>query len=75
MDPEPQPCELPPLDEEAAASSVVAVRELFCPHYDSCLSIAVRSRWADWTCGRCPLRHAAPRPSATRFAQDRHLKD
>ena len=34
-------------------------RNIFCPHYQGCLDLAVRSDWADWTCGRCPLRSAA----------------
>jgi hypothetical protein len=69
VEPEPHPTQLAPDLQELADTA--AVRILFCPHYDSCLTTAVKRGWADWTCARCELRNTTPPPSASRFAQDR----
>ena len=56
-------------------AGAAVVRKLFCSHYDTCLTEAVRRGWSDWTCARCDLRDAIPAPSASRFAQDRRRDD
>ena len=38
-------------------------RELGCAHYDDCLDVAVRSGWAGFACGECPVRGTAPAAS------------
>lgn len=32
---------------------VGANRNLFCPHYDDCLDVALLERWTSWTCAEC----------------------
>jgi hypothetical protein len=41
---------------------VEANRNLFCPHYDDCLDVALLERWTSWTCAECTffaVRHEA----------------
>lgn len=58
----------PRLNERLTSYSL---RNIFCPQYQGCLDLAVRSDWADWTCARCPLRAASDSLDATEFAHHR----
>jgi hypothetical protein len=73
MDAQPNPREV--AESEDDEDPTPQVRNLFCTHYDSCLSAAVRAGWTGWTCAHCELRWASAPPSATRFAHDRHKDD
>lgn len=43
-------------------------RQVYCPEYDDCLEIAVRSGWRSWSCESCPLARQAALPRAEDFA-------
>ncbi|MFN7132599.1 MAG: hypothetical protein ACK4N5_11000 [Myxococcales bacterium] len=69
MDFKPFPCERKASFEPEP--DIEAHRNVFCVNYDSCLNVAVKNGWGDWTCQRCPLRNNAKKPTASSFAQDR----
>lgn len=43
-------------------------RLVFCPLYQGCLDVAVKSGWEDFTCRRCPLAVRQVSPSAAALA-------
>jgi hypothetical protein len=59
------------LEERLREPAVEVHRNLYCPHYDSCLELAVQAGWESWTCARCPQRSLGsqgPQTSAYAFA-------
>ena len=44
------PCRL---DEAPALEGIEGRRSLWCPAYEQCLEVAVRSAWRSWTCEAC----------------------
>jgi len=61
------PCPTPVPAGKASSSGAVQ-RLVFCPLYQQCLDVAVRSGWEDFTCRRCPLARQQAAPSATLLA-------
>ena len=61
------PCPTPVRAGKASSSGAVQ-RLVFCPLYQQCLDVAVRSGWEDFTCRRCPLARQQAAPSATLLA-------
>jgi len=53
---------------KSSAGSGAVERLVFCPLYQSCLDVAVKSGWEDFTCRRCPLARHQPAPSAAALA-------
>lgn len=54
-------------------SAIEDHRNLFCFHYEDCLTVAVRQDWRGWTCSRCPLvTMNAHKPDPLDFATARH---
>jgi hypothetical protein len=51
---------------EAALLLVESHRRLWCPHYDSCLAVAVDAGWHGWGCSSCSLAAAPPPPPPER---------
>ncbi len=67
MEPKPNPVQLAPGRFDGGD---VTHRNVFCPHYDGCLDVAVKRGWADFTCTRCELFRKTPPPSAVELSFD-----
>ena len=65
----PCPTPVPAAGKGHAASSGAVQRLVFCPLYQSCLDVAVKSGWEDFTCSRCPLAEQQATPSAAVLAR------
>lgn len=65
----PNPTSLPAVRGDRAGTA--SHRNVFCDSYQSCLNVAVKRGWADWTCAKCTLVTLTPIPSAVKYAQDR----
>ncbi|MFZ5470311.1 MAG: hypothetical protein ACOZIN_12820 [Myxococcota bacterium] len=68
--PQPNPTELAAA-RPTSGEADMRHRNVFCPFYDSCLDVAVRRGWSDWTCNHCLLVDQTPTPSAVVFSRDR----
>jgi hypothetical protein len=62
----PCPTPVPAAGKLSAAGAVK--RLVFCPLYQGCLDLAVKSGWEDFTCARCPLAKHQSTPSASLLA-------
>jgi hypothetical protein len=60
------PCPTPVPSGKTSAGAVQ--RLVFCPLYQGCLDVAVKSGWEDFTCARCPLARQQRAPSAALLA-------
>ena len=63
----PCPTPLPSAAKSSGAAGAVE-RLVFCPLYQGCLDVAVKSGWEDFTCSRCPLAKQQTAPSAALLA-------
>ena len=53
-----RPTKMGYVDPDLGASTVL--RWFDCPNYNECLNVAVKARWAGWTCSRCKVYSALP---------------
>ena len=63
----PCPTPIPAAGKSSDAAGTVE-RLVFCPLYQGCLDVAVKSGWEDFTCSRCPLAAQQTAPSAASLA-------
>ncbi|MBS2026992.1 MAG: hypothetical protein JST54_03725 [Deltaproteobacteria bacterium] len=50
-------------------------RNLTCFSYGSCLDLAVKRGWGDWSCQACPMYNAVRPIDLASFAHDRRRHD